>query len=347
MTHSAPQPVCFYFASTPFHYLAAETIKASVYPHAKNHLFYTRKEVINTIGSIHLQPEWQRVTYYPWPRLDPLPGRFGRHRRLLQNFDLLDELLPSPTEVIFISDQIVSEPINFSINYLRSQGHKVHVQLLPDGYMNFHRSDIPQLEQLGQYGRQLRRLVSPKLQYSRIKGDRTGIDHSMVEHIHLFNGTTNEYPADKVRYLPPLKNLFLENETINTDRVLVIGHANKFSAELGALYSTELKKLLATMNVPDDKVDYKAHPKCPQDDLWQPGFCVIQPPDVLELYLLKHRYQAIISIISSTLFNVPLFWGNQQRCIALGPNRVFHNTKGTYAAAKELLDSLKIEIIEI
>lgn len=345
---SAPTPtLCLYFASTPFHYLAACAVKATYYATAEHHLLYTRKEVFHTLGSIPTAPPWDAISYYPWPRLDPLPGRFGRHRRLLANLDQLLLWAEGHTNILVLADQIVSEPVNFSINALRKQGLTVHVQLIPDGYMNFHRVTIPRLELLGQFSRKLRRLSSARLSYTRITGDRTGIDHPSVEYIHLFERTPHEYPAEKVRFLPPMDSLFPSAPAKLLERVLIIGHAKRFDPELARCYATGMQNLLAELGVSADQVDYKGHPKCPHDDFWDERYREINPPEVLELYLLRHRYQAVIAIISSTLFNIRLSQGAAQRCIALGPNRLDYHQDGGYASARVTLDALGIEVIEL
>jgi hypothetical protein len=345
---SPPKRLALYFVSTPFHYLSAGALKVSGQLEADfHHLLYTRKEVAHHVDSTPILEMWDAVNYLPWPRLDPLPGLLGRHRRLLDNLELILKWCDGYDEVIILADQIVSEPVNFSIGAIARSGIKVRVRLLPDGYMNFHRVPIPKLEQFGQLFRKLRRLSSARLHYTLVSGDRTGIDHPIVEGIYLFEGSPHAYPVEKVRSLPSLCSLLPHATKRDLDRVLILGHAHRFKPDLAQRYTNGIAQLLNELEIEPHQVDYKGHPKCPRDDLWDKRYCEINPPEVIELYLLRHHYRAVIAIISSTLFNIQLSQGESQRCIALGPNLIQYRHAGEYATARKTLDSLEIEVIEL
>ena len=92
MITAPARTVALFFVASPLHYLAARTVarhfeadsRCIVVPYRPGARQFVRKE------------DWDAVAYAPWPRFDPLPGAFGRHRRLLANLkDVALSLLPA------------------------------------------------------------------------------------------------------------------------------------------------------------------------------------------------------------------------------------------------------------
>jgi len=73
--------VSVYFVASPLQYLAARQIAKTHDRTARQLLFWYQPGV----SAVANQQDWDVAEYLPWPRHQPLPGLFGRHRRLLAN----------------------------------------------------------------------------------------------------------------------------------------------------------------------------------------------------------------------------------------------------------------------
>ena len=77
----ASRPTSLFFVASPLHYLVARTVARHFEADSRCILVCYRDKV----GKLVHGADWDHVIYAPWPRFDPLPGRFGSHRRLLDN----------------------------------------------------------------------------------------------------------------------------------------------------------------------------------------------------------------------------------------------------------------------
>ena len=73
--------VAVYFVASPLQYLAARRIAENFEAGARQVLVWYKPGVTPIVR----EADWDAAGYMPWPRWEPLPGPFGRHRRLRDN----------------------------------------------------------------------------------------------------------------------------------------------------------------------------------------------------------------------------------------------------------------------
>ena len=194
--------VAVYFVASPLQYLAARRIAENFEAGARQVLVWYKPGVTPIVR----EADWDAAGYMPWPRWEPLPGPFGRHRRLRDNIRRVAALV-GPCDSLHIHSAVFdTEAINYFLRALPKAcgAREMRARILPDGIISIRRYPLAPAKRLAQYARKLRRLVAPELDYWCFGGDRIGSDAPFCDRIYVIAGLPHEYPADKVVVLPPL-----------------------------------------------------------------------------------------------------------------------------------------------
>ncbi|MCM5679453.1 alpha-2,8-polysialyltransferase family protein [Schlegelella sp. S2-27] len=314
--------VAVYFVASPLQYLAAQQIAAHFEPGARQVLIWYKR----SLAAIVRPARWDACAYMPWPRWDPLPGWFGRHRRLRQNVRLVAELAGRCDELHLHSAVFDTEAINYFLRALpRACGARtLSARILPDGVISIRRYPLTPAKRLAQHLRKLRRLAAPELDYTTFAGDRIGSDASFCDRIYVLPGLPHEYPAAKAVTLPPLAAVAASPVRGAPRRALVIGQpltgfglmdsAGMLSA------SEEIEQWLRSRNI--DQVLYKGHPKDAQRELWRPGYEVLDLDEPLESWLAHEHFDAVAGVRSSALLFAKQIYGADTEVAAFGWDRI-------------------------
>lgn len=295
--------VAVYFVASPLQYLAARRIACDIEPAARQVLVWYKpglKAVVDPSG-------WDACLYMPWPRQDPLPGRFGRHRRLRENVARISGQVGRCERLLLHSAVFDTEAINYFLRALpaRAGAREMRARILPDGLISIRRYPLSPVKRALQHVRRLRRLAAPELSYWCFAGDRIGSDAPFCDRIYVMNGLPHEYPVAKVRILEPLVE-FTGPDTGSRHeprRALVVGQP---LVGAGLLASDDLEPIAQRMHdwldaQRFDAIDYKPHPKDPRWELHRADYRVIEPSCPLELHLARTRYAAVVGVRSSAL----------------------------------------------
>jgi hypothetical protein len=262
-----------------------------------------------------------------WPRWEPLPGPFGRHRRLRANIRMVAELVGQCDRLVMHSAVFDTEAINYFVHALphSSGAREVHARILPDGLISIRRYPLNTHKRLAQQVRKLRRLLAPELVYQSFDGDRIGSDAAFVDRVYVLPGLPHEYRPEKVVELPPL----VAANTSATEgsagkRALVIGQplvgAGLLAAKDLAPLTMEIHEWLLAHGI--TSVDYKAHPKDPVQELRHDDYRVIEPGGALESYLANTHYDAVVGVRSSALLFARQIYPKSVDVLAFGWDRI-------------------------
>lgn len=304
-----PGTVAVYFVASPLQYLAARRIALDFEPDARQVLVWYKRGMKAVVDP----KQWDACLYMPWPRWEPLPGPFGRHRRLRENIDRVAAAVGRCERLLLHSAVFDTEAINYFLRALpaRAGAREMHARILPDGLISIRRYPLSATRRALQRLRRLRRLFDRELSYWCFSGDRIGSDAPFCDRIYVVPGLPHEYPAAKVRTLGPLVDPAAPADApSSTDasppaarRALVVGQP---LVGAGLLADADLAPL--TQRVRDwlaaqgfDEVDYKPHPKDPRHELRHPDYRVIEPSCPLELHLARTGYAAVVGVRSSAL----------------------------------------------
>jgi len=284
------------------HLICAEAIASSLKSPSTYRLFYLKPD----LESILDHDKWDSIDYLPWPRHFPLPGILGRHRRLVDNVNIVKNRCSNATDISLYLPVIDSEAYNYYINIARIvlNGADPEVNLIPDGLLNVKRHNQGKIREYSKYFRKFRKLITPSLDYYIFSGDRTGSDAPIINRIYTLPNIPHEYDetkAEDILFMQTKQNTRLSN--INSEKALIIGQPltsykilTKENLEyLTAAFNNYLKEQGIT------EVDYKSHPRDKIDELYLPSYNKIVPNEALEAYLIKNPYKIIISIYSTTL----------------------------------------------
>jgi len=318
--------VCIYFVASPLQYLAARCIARELEPGARQVLVWYKKGLKNVVRP----EEWDACAYMAWPRWEPMPGPFGRLKRLRHNIRLVAQLAGPCRTLVLHSAVYDTEAINYFLRALpKATGAKtLHARILPDGLISIRRYPLSFAKRLIQCFRKTRRLVAPELDYTCFSGDRIGSDAGFCDRIYVLPGLPHEYPAAKTHVLPSLVKLGVstggESETVRRRRALVIGqplvdkgHMSEADAERT---TKEIHAYLDARGVTE--VDYKGHPKDSYSGLCRPEYRVIAPTEALESYLASTHYDIVAGVRSTTLLFARQIYPSSVEVVAFGWDRI-------------------------
>lgn len=294
--------VAVYFVASPLQYLAARRIAQRFDADARHVLLWYKPALASVVEPV----EWDACAYLPWPRWDPLPGWFGRHRRLRANVRQVAALVGRCDRLLLHSAVFDTEAINYFLNALpaASGARSMHARILPDGILSVRRYPLTPPRRSLQWVRKLRRLVAPELDYHRFSGDRTGSDAPFCDRVYVLAGLPNEYEPAKVCELPALVEAAGGRRAAHGERrALVVGQPltgfRLMSAGDLGVVTARIRAWLAEEGF--TRIDYKAHPKDTANELSHPDYRTIDPPGALEAHLARSAYDAVVGVRSSAL----------------------------------------------
>jgi hypothetical protein len=322
--------VAVYFVASPLQYLAARRIAENFEMEARQVLVWYKPG----LQSIVKAEEWDACSYLPWPRLEPLPGLFGRHRRLRENIRTVANLIGTCDTLVIHSAVFDTEAINYFLHALPNicEAKSMHARILPDGLISIRRYPLNLNKRLLQHTRKIRRLFAPELQYQCFSGDRIGSDAPFCDRIYTLPNLPNEYPADKVAVLPPLVDQTRdrsEPSQLHGGRALVIGQP---LVDCGLLSSRDAKEVSEAIRIwlkqaGIGSIEYKAHPKDPNRELNHSDYRLIDPSEALESYLASTHYDAVVGVRSSALLFARSIYPSSTRVLAFGWGKLQFKSK--------------------
>ncbi|GEC95975.1 MAG: hypothetical protein RLZZ220_1243 [Pseudomonadota bacterium] len=316
--------VAVYFVASPLQYLAARRIAENFEAGARQVLVWYKPGVTPIVR----EADWDAAGYMPWPRWEPLPGPFGRHRRLRDNIRRVAALV-GPCDSLHIHSAVFdTEAINYFLRALPKAcgAREMRARILPDGIISIRRYPLAPAKRLAQYARKLRRLVAPELDYWCFGGDRIGSDAPFCDRIYVIAGLPHEYPADKVVVLPPLvtPRAGAAAGAASERTALVIGQplvgAGLMKPADRDAVSDEIRAWLAALGI--RRIIYKGHPKDPDQELKQPDYETLSLDEPLEVHLANTPYDAVVGVRSSALLFARQTSPASTRVVAFGWGRV-------------------------
>ena len=316
--------VAVYFVASPLQYLAARRIAENFEAGARQVLVWYKPGVTPIVR----EADWDAAGYMPWPRWEPLPGPFGRHRRLRDNIRLVAGLVGRCDQLVIHSAVFDTEAINYFLRALPKAcgAREMRARILPDGIISIRRYPLAPAKRLAQYARKLRRLVAPELDYWCFGGDRIGSDAPFCDRIYVIAGLPHEYPADKVVVLPPLvtPRAGAAAGAASERTALVIGQplvgAGLMKPADRDAVSDEIRAWLAALGI--RRIIYKGHPKDPDQELKQPDYETLSLDEPLEVHLANTPYDAVVGVRSSALLFARQTSPASTRVVAFGWGRV-------------------------
>ena len=299
----AIQTVAVYFVASPLQYLAAKRIVEQFEPDARQVLVWYKPGMRSVVNPT----EWDACTYMPWPRLEPLPGIFGRHRRLRANIGLVAELAGNCQRLVLHSAVFDTEAINYFLRALPAAcgAPTMQARILPDGLISIRRYPLTLGKRILQHARRLRRLFAPELEYQCFSGDRIGSDAPFCDRIYVLPSLPHQYPHDKVRVLAALVTVspVPGRGAQGQRRALVIGQplvgAGLLSPADLATITSQIRVWLLDQGI--SEIFYKAHPKDPRHELRHGDYQELELTGALESHMAETPYDAVVGVRSSAL----------------------------------------------
>ena len=334
--------VALYFVASPLQYLAARRIAEHFEAGARQVLVWYKKGVTPIVR----EADWDTAAYMPWPRWEPLPGRFGRHRRQRANIRQIAELVGRCERLHIHSAVFDTEAINYFLRALpKACGAKtMHARILPDGIISIRRYPLTPLKAAAQYLRKLRRLAAPELDYWCFTGDRIGSDAPFCDRIYVLPGLPHEYPADKVVVLPPLVDAAPVNNAEALGRALVIGQPLAGTGLMTAADSEDtgrrIRSWLERQGVTE--IYYKGHPKDSACELSHPDYRTLEIDQPLESHLADTPYRFIVGTRSSALLFAAQLGRTETQVAAFGLDRVKFKSPAEQQQMLALFDHMGI-----
>lgn len=317
--------VAVYFVASPLQYLAARRIAEHFENGARQVMIWYKPGLKSVVDPA----EWDACTYMHWPRHQPLPGLFGRHRRLRENIRLVAELVGRCDELVLHSAVFDTEAINYFLHALplASGAKTVRARILPDGLISIRRYPMSTAKRILQYVRKLRRLFAPELNYRCFSGDRIGSDAPFCDRVYVIAGLPHEYPECKVQVLPPLvtrAHPMQKSAAARPVRALVIGQplvdTGLLEPQDAANVTQQIREWLRQQGI--SEIDYKAHPKDPTHGLRHSDYRLIEPEGALESFLASTDYDVVIGVRSSALMFARFVYQDEARVLSFGWDKV-------------------------
>jgi len=341
----ASRRVAVYFVASPLQYLAARQIAAQHEAGATQVLVWYQPGVQTVVRA----QDWNAAMYMPWPRWAPLPGPFGRHRRLHDNVHRVAKLVGHADVLHLHSAVFDTEAINYFLHALpRLCGaREMHARILPDGIINVRRYPLSPTKQGLMRLRDLRRLVAPELRYTPFAGDRIGSDAPFCDRIYVLPGLPHEYPANKVVTLAALaQRAVVEPGQAGTRCALVVGQP---LVGTGLLDSTGLSAVTSRMRDwlrehDIHHVVYKAHPKDPRSELFVDGDEQVQLDEPLEQWMPRQAFAAVVGVRSTSLLLARQIYGPGTQVRAFGWDRVHFKSDAERRSMEQAFKVVGVQI---
>jgi len=336
--------VCLYFVASPLQYLAARRIAESVDSDARQVLVWYQPGVTPIVRA----QDWDASLYMPWPRKNPLPGRFGVAKRLVENLHLVADLAGQCDTLLIHSAVFDTEAINYFLRALPKLcgASTMHARILPDGLISIRRYPLTLAKSIFQYFRKFRKLYSSELDYWCFTGDRIGSDAPFCDRIYVLAGLPHEYPPGKVYVLPPLVSREDKEGQPMPKRALVVGQPLEGAGLMKAAdrdrVTKEIHDWLIARGI--QQIDYKGHPKDPNLELNEPDYQIVQTDLPLETYLAENAYSVVIGVRSSALIFARQIYGENTDVVAFGWDKVQFKSEQERKDMRDVFDKLGVEV---
>lgn len=336
--------VNLYFVASPLQYLAASAIADQFEAGGRQILVWYKPGV----GSVVKRERWDEAVYMPWPRLEPLPGLFGRYRRLVANIRMVAALVGNCDTLQIHSAVFDTETINYFLKALPAAcgAQKMNARILPDGVISIRRYPLSVMKRLLQQLKRVRSLLDPQLKYWCFSGDRIGSDAPFCDRIYVMPGFPHEYPQEKVAILPPLVKRLDSGASRNLRKALVVGQPLVGSGlmSLSSLHETTDEMYEWLTQGQFDVIEYKGHPKDPNLELRRDDYAVLQLDETLETWMSKTHYDAVIGVRSSALLFARQIYGPDTQVIAFGWDRIRFKSDSECTDMGNLFKNVGIQI---
>jgi Alpha-2,8-polysialyltransferase (POLYST) len=338
--------VALYFVATPFHYLCARSVARHFDMQARRVLLWYRPHV----EAVVRKNEWDAAAYVPWPRFEPLPGPFGRHRRLLSNLREVGALAGSCSRLLIHSPVFDTEAINYFLHGLpRLCGaREVHGRILPDGLGSLVRQPLSPARRAAQALRSLRRWAAPQLHYWRYAGDRTGADAEFCDRVYVLPGFAHPYPQHKAVVLPALAQASGSNDASHAPgRVLIVGQplqgVGLLDAAGAAAVDHALRDWIAAQGFTE--VLYKAHPRDPRHELKHADDALLLIDEPLESWMAREPCAAVVGVNSTALLMARQLYGTATQVLGFGWDQVRWRSDAARADALSAFSAAGVSLV--
>ncbi len=337
--------IAVYFVASPFHYISAEAIAKQFESNAKQVLIFIKKgEYQNNIDSNF----WDDIFYMPWPRHDPIPGLFGRMRRIKENLYLVHSKLKNASKIHIHAHEYDNEAINYFINYLpkKIQNAEIKFRILPDGVTNLSLHPLNPYKYVWQCLRKARRLFLKDMNYKCFWGDRLGTQADFVDRIYIPNGFSHQYDKEKVYFFSIMPSQTTKKEN-KEPKALVIGQylcsIKQLSIKDEKIIKTKIYNWLKNNNIRN--IDYKQHPRDTRRELWMEGYSILKINEPLELYMSKNHYDYVLGINSTALLTARQIYPQDTRVISFGLDMIKQRKTKNNNRLLEQMKKMNIELM--
>ncbi len=334
-----------FFVYSPLHYICAEHIVEQFEKNETNYLFYIKKLVADLVR----ETSCREAVFLPWPRFYPEKGLFGQIQRTLKNLEIVESYCRGYDRIRIHTPVIDTEAVNYLINHLITTfpNSEVSVRLIPDGVLNIQRHPLGAFKEFMQYFRRLRRLISPRLNYYLLHGDRTGSDEPIVDRIYTLPGFPHEYRREKVVQMPPFR--IKDGAAARRERrALLIAQPlvqdRRLTPENCAVIREGIAEFLRRNDV--SGVDYKSHPREKGKEFLCGHYREIFPKEPLETFLIRNHYDIVIGIYSTALLTARLILPESCRVISYGFDLVYYKNGKSKNKVSSVFDRLGVEMID-
>ncbi len=339
--------VALYFVASPLQYLASRRIAEHFEQGAHQVLVWYKKGV----GPVVEPDAWDASAYMAWPRWEPLPGPFGRHRRLRANVRQVAALVGRCDTLHIHSAVFDTEAINYFLRALPKAcgARTMKARILPDGLISIRRYPLSPLKAAAQYLRKLRRVIAPELDYWCFSGDRIGSDAPFCDRIYVLPGLPHAYRPDKCAELPPLVDMTATQavDQLASRRALIVGQplvgAGLMKAGDRDAVDAQIQDWLAKEGF--DAVLYKPHPKDPNHELSHPHYQTVNSTLPLEAYMAATPFSAVIGVRSSALLFARQIYPPRTKVIAFGWSRIRFKNRAEREAMSETFRLVGVELL--
>ncbi|MCC9595866.1 MULTISPECIES: polysialyltransferase family glycosyltransferase [unclassified Rubrivivax] len=332
--------VAVFFVASPLHYLAARRVALDHEANSRRVIVPYRPDARRFIDA----SDWDAVAYAPWPRFDPLPGAFGRLRRLKQNIATVAAAVGPCAEIRLHSPVFDTEAVNYYLRALprRCGAGTMHARILPDGLMNIARHPLGPVREAAQWLRKLRRLAAPELDYWCFRGDRTAAEAPFVDRIYTLAGFPHDYPRGRTVELAPLMQRRSDD---SGSSAIVIGQPLQALGVMSQADHDATRDEIARWCLERgiDDIVYKGHPRDGRDEFRPAGARKIELDVPLEVHLSQTPYRAVLGVNSTALFLARQICAPSTAVVSFGTDRIRTQVPQQHQASREMMDRLGIE----
>ncbi|SFP89871.1 polysialyltransferase family glycosyltransferase [Hydrogenimonas thermophila] len=334
-----------FFIASPLHYLAAQSIMRHFENDADGYIFYVKPMLEEIID----KAQWFETAYMPWPRHDPLPGLFGRMRRIRENLHKVVSRVKDYESIHIHAHEYDTEAYNYFINFIpKAISADIHFRIIPDGIANLSLHPLSFSKYAWHCLRKVRQIFLSELNYRCFNGDRLGTQADFIDRIYVLPGFDHPYDSSKVKELPSLINCKVSKTKINREKsALIVG---QWLVDFGQLTEKEALEIkLSIYNWLKEngikQIYFKPHPRDSRYELMMPDYKIIDTKKPIELIMSQQYFDIVISVNSTALFTAKMIYGDSARVLSFGLSKLkFKSLKMRKGLIKQM-EKLGMEIL--